>query len=580
MTSARALFDLVVPLADGTKLRADVYLPAAEGRYPALLTRTPYDKSQALNRVAGSGGAGMSAVRRGFAVVVQDTRGRFTSDGDFTPFITEAADGFDTVGWVARQPWSDGNIGMFGGSYVGATQWLAATTLPPNLKAIAPFVTASDYHEGWTYQGGAFSLGFNLSWTLWPLMARNRENLGRRLGLSQARLEGMVDATDDMATAMRTLPLANEKWFSKKEAGYYFDWLEHPAEDAYWKALKIEDHHSRIGVPSLNLGGWHDIFLGGTVRNFERMRKHGGSADARSGARLVIGPWTHAGLAGNAAGMVDYGQRAGSTGIDLDELLISWNERWLRGVRPSGSQAPVKIFVMGENVWRDEQEWPLARAARTKYYLHSNGRASTRRGDGVLSGEAPGDERPDRFIYDPLDPVPTRGGPLCCAFWPGALPAGPFDHAAKEDRPDVLVYSTPPLDRDVEVTGPVRLTLWATSSAVDTDFTAMLLDVAPSGESVNLCDGIVRARYRDSRSVASLLTGAPVKLDVDLTATSNLFKRGHRVRLEVSSSNFPRFDRNLNTGKGPSSAEVIVATNTVFHDASRPSFLEVDVVPR
>lgn len=659
-SSARAMFDLPVRMRDGVTLYADVYLPGEEAvaggavktvarglstssgrvgksasgtvdgresqepgraakRYPVILMRTPYDKSQAFARAAGSGGLGMAAVRRGFAIVVQDTRGRYSSEGEFNAFVNEAQDGYDTVEWVAKQAWSNGKVGMFGGSYVGATQWLAAKERPPHLTAIAPFVTASDYHEGWAYQGGAFSLGFNLSWTLWALTGRNRDNLKRKLQLSDERLEAMVDSADDMSAAFKRLPLLPHPDVRKEEAGYYYDWLSHPSDDGYWKKLRIEDFHQKVMTPSLNLGGWHDIFLMGTIRNYERMREAGGSSDARSGAQLVIGPWTHTGLAGNASGLVDYGQRAGTTGLDLDELLIRYYERWLMGktglksaaassrsaatgrglkalpspgpVRQAGgssptgmgaaSVSPVKIFVMGANVWRDEPEWPIKRAKRTKYYLHSNGRANTRRGDGSLSTEAPGTERPDSFLYDPLDPAPTRGGPLCCAPWPGALPAGPLDQASKEERPDVLVYSTPQLKEDTEVTGPVKVTLWASSSAVDTDFTAMLLDVSPGGQAVNLCDGIVRARWRKSRSKPEPLNpGQTEKFEIDLVATSNLFRRGHRIRVEVSSSNFPRFDRNLNTGKGFDSSEVVVATNTVFHDAKRASHISLDLVMR
>ncbi len=681
VTSARALFDLPVNMRDGVMLYADVYLPGGEAvaggavkaaaresptvsgragkfadktedsrgpqgtprasagpgtpvppktsgagkrRYPVILMRTPYDKSQAFARAAGTGGLGMTAVLRGFAIVVQDTRGRFSSEGEFNAFVNEAQDGYDTVEWIAKQAWCDGKVGMYGGSYVGATQWLAAKERPPHLTAIAPFVTASDYHEGWAYQGGAFSLGFNLSWTLWALTGRNRDNLQRRLQLSDERVEAMVDAADDMSAAFRKLPLLPHPDVRKEEAKYYYDWLSHPSDDTYWKRLRIEDFHQKVMTPSLNLGGWYDIFLMGTIRNFERMREAGGSGDARAGAQLVIGPWTHTGLAGNASGLVDYGQRAGTTGLDLDELLIRYYERWLMGkVEPKpaaqstmssrralpggkgvkalpspgplsqtqgGSAAkgpgiteasPVRIFVMGANVWRDEKEWPLKRAKRTRYYLHSSGRANTRRGDGTLSNEAPDAERPDSFLYDPLEPVPTRGGPLCCAPWPGGLPAGPLDQASKEERTDVLVYSTPLLKEDTEVTGPVKVTLWASSSCVDTDFTAMLLDVSPGGQALNLCDGIVRGRWRKSRSIAEpLKPGQAEKFEIDLVATSNLFKKGHRIRVEVSSSNFPRFDRNLNTGKGFDSSEVMVATNTVFHDAKRASYVSLDLVTR
>jgi hypothetical protein len=271
---------------------------------------------------------------------------------------------------------------------------------------------------------------------------------------------------------------------------------------------------------------------------------------------------------------------ASQLGLDLDELTFNWFDRWLKDDgRPDDGGPPITIFVMGENAWRDENEWPLARATRTRFYLHSDGHANSRNGDGVLSTDPPAGEPADEFRYDPMDPVPTKGGPLCCS--PTFMPAGPQDHSAKENRPDVLVYSTPPLERDIEVTGPVRLVLRAASSVVDTDFTAMLLDVGPCGCALNLCDGILRARYRNGPAAEERLTpGEPATFEIDLVATSNVFKKGHSIRLEVSSSNFPRFDRNLNTGKGFDDDEVAVATNTVLHSSEMPSYLELDIVPR
>ncbi|MEX0761859.1 MAG: CocE/NonD family hydrolase [Dehalococcoidia bacterium] len=580
--SASLHFDMPVPMRDGVTLYADVYIPEGSGPFPALLTRTPYDKSSALTAAAPSSEVGsvLGLTRRGFAVVVQDTRGRYRSEGEFVPFVHEANDGFDSVEWVAAQSWSDGNVGMFGSSYVGATQWLAATERPPHLRAIFPAVTASDYHEGWTYQGGAFQLGFNFSWTMAALTVRNAGNLASRLGLDVERLEEMIDDTDRLDEGFKSLPLINQPALRMDEAGYYFDWLSHPSDDDFWKRLRIEDQHENVNVPSLNIGGWHDIFLRGTIRNFLGMRERGGSETAKRESRLVIGPWSHYGIGGSTAGTLDFGLRASMHGLDLGGMLASWGAQWLKDdAAPNPDTPPVKLFIMGVNRWRDENEWPLARARRTRYHLHSGGRANTRHGDGVLSTAAPDDERPDSFLYNPLDPAPTRGGPLCCS--PSFLPAGPMDHAEKEDRSDVLVYSTPPLEEDVEVTGPVKAIVWAASSAVDTDFTAMLLDVEPCGAARNLCDGIVRARYRRSRSTPELLEpGRVERFEIDLVATANVFQKRHRIRLEISSSNFPRFDRNLNTGKGFDDAEVAVAANTVLHDADHPSYLELDVVPR
>ncbi|MCH7734498.1 MAG: CocE/NonD family hydrolase [Chloroflexi bacterium] len=576
-------FDLPVPMRDGAALPADVYLPDGPGPHPTLLSRTPYDKSGLTGPRFTSIDA-LTATQRGFAVVVQDVRGRHNADGRFITFKHESSDGYDAIEWIASQSWCNGKIGTYGASYLGATQWLAAKASPPHLAAMVPRVTASDYHEGWTYQGGAFSLGFNVSWSLAALTARNHRQLTRSLDLQSERFAIMRDAVDATEKAFAHLPLTDNPWLPKDLAPYYYEWLEHPALDDYWQQYRIENSYSDITAPALNIGGWYDIFLLGTIRNFLGLRNGGGSEAARSGSRLLIGPWSHTTLGQNQTGANDYGTIASQLGLDLDELTFNWFDRWLKdadtgNARIDDGGSPITIFVMGDNAWRDESEWPLARATRTRFYLHSDGHANSRNGDGVLSTEPPAGEPSDQFRYDPMDPVPTKGGPLCCS--PTFMPSGPQDHSANEDRADVLVYSTPPLEQDVEVTGPVRLVLRAASSAVDTDFTAMLLDARPCGCAHNLCDGILRARYRNDPAAPMFLTpGEPALFEIDLVATSNVFKKGHSIRLEVSSSNFPRFNRNLNTGKEFESDEVAVATNTVFHTSEMPSYMELDIVPR
>jgi putative CocE/NonD family hydrolase len=311
------------------------------------------------------------------------------------------------------------------------------------------------------------------------------------------------------------------------------------------------------------------------------MRQNGATEEARRGQRLVLGPWIHGGAPINVAGEYNFGTRAAADAMDLRGQTLRFYDHWLRG-EDNGvmDEQPILVFVMGENVWRRESEWPLARAENTRFFLRSGGSATTLNGDGRLATESPGDEPPDVYRYNPLDPVPTRGGGLCCD--PAFMASGAYDHRAIEARPDVLVYSTQPLGEDLEVTGPVTLTLYASSSAVDTDFTAKLLDVEPCGYARNLTDGILRARYRSSRTEPSFLApGAVYRFEVDLVATSNLFKKGHRIRLEVSSSNFPRFDRNANTG-GPIGADthVVSALQTVYHTREYPSHVTLPVVPR
>ncbi|MCI0811010.1 MAG: CocE/NonD family hydrolase [Chloroflexi bacterium] len=567
-----------VAMRDGVTLYADIYRPDGDGPYPTILQRTPYDKTANLTHTMLDP---IRAAKAGFAVVIQDTRGRHASEGEFYAFRDDINDGFDTVEWAAAQPWSNGKVGMYGASYVGATQWLAATARPPHLVTIAPTVTASNYHDGWTYQGGAFELGFNMSWTLLQLTLANFKNVSTVQDVPRERRGELVQAVDNMTEGFAFLPTKDYPHLDSGLAKYYYDWLAHPDYDDYWRKLCIEDRHSEIDVPAIHFGGWYDIFLGGTIRNYLGMKATGANETARDGQKLVIGPWTHAARGSTMAGSHYFGVRADPMSIDVDGIHLRWFDHWLNdGKNGITDEAPVKIFVMGDDVWRDEQEWPLARAVNTKYYLHSGGKANSKNGDGSLGAQAPDGEPPDVFLYNPVDPVPTTGGALCCN--PYFAANGAYDQNQVEERQDVLVYTTPRLERDVEVTGPVTVTLWAATSATDTDFTAKLVDVCEDGCARNLTDGIIRARYRDSMSNPTLLEpGRPYRYEIDLWATSNVFKAGHRIRLEISSSNFPRFDRNTNTGNIiAEDTELRPALQTVFHDSQQASYVTLAIVPR
>jgi len=570
--------NVAATMRDGTTLYADVYRPDGPGPFPTILQRTPYDKTAAL---AAQMLDPMKAAKAGFALIIQDTRGRFTSGGEFNCFIDDINDGYDTVEWAAAQPWSSGRVGMIGASYVGATQWLCAITRPPHLVAIAPNVTASNYHNGWTYQGGAFELGFNASWTLLQLTLANFKTHSGVRSIPQARQAELVKSVDGMTDAFLHLPLKDMPQLSGGLADYYFDWLAHPSFDDYWKKLCIEDQHSNVTTPALNIGGWYDIFLGGTIRNYLGMRQNAATEEARNGQKLIIGPWQHSSRGTSMAGSHYFGVAADSMALGLDEIHLRWFNQWLKG-EDTGmlDEPPVRIFVMGDDVWRDENEWPLARAQTTSYYLHSGGNANTLHGDGSLSPEAPGDEAPDVFLYNPANPVPTRGGQLCCN--PYFASSGAFDQNEIEARSDVLVYSTPVLERDTEVTGPITVTLWAATSATDTDFTAKLVDVCEDGCARNLTDGIIRARYRESMSEPSLVEpGRAYCYTIDLWATSNVCEAGDKIRMEVASSNFPRFDRNTNTGGViAADTELKPAVQTILHDAAHPSHVSLPIVPR
>ncbi|MCC5858504.1 MAG: CocE/NonD family hydrolase [Ectothiorhodospiraceae bacterium] len=572
---------VAVPMRDGMRLVADVYRPDGVGQYPTIIQRTPYSKE--YTPIVNYALDVLRAANAGYAVIVQDTRGRFASEGSFTPFQDEAADGADTVDWAARQPWSNGRVGMAGGSYVGATQWLAATQAPTALRAIAPMVTPDQYYDGWVYRGGAFQLGFNLHWTLSALATGE---LQRRLAAGEAEraeLRRLITAVDNNQALYRRLPLRGLPELGAL-APYYDTWLAHPNYDDFWRATAPREHYSRITVPGLNIGGWYDLFLQGTLANYVGMKRYGGSELARSGQRLVIGPWAHGTMSGWHPER-GYGLRSGIDGADLTGLQLRWFDHWLRDAQPNVDDSkPVRLFVMGVNNWRDEEDWPLPDTQFTNYFLHSNGHANSLTGDGLLRLEPAADEPPDRFIYDPLNPVPTVGG---ATFLPGLFVganSGPRDQREVEIRLDVLSYTTAPLREPLEVIGPVELILYVSSEAVDTDFTGKLVDVHPCGRAEILTDGILRARYRESLTQPSLMQpGRVYALRISLAATAIVFDAGHRIRLDISSSNFPRFDRNPNTGDviaEATAAEMRPTVNRVHHDRSRPSRLVLPVIRR
>jgi uncharacterized protein len=573
--------DVMVAMRDGVRLATDVYRPEGEGPFPALVQRLPYGKE--VSGLLNFSFDVLRGAQAGYAVVVQDTRGRFASEGEFNPFFDEAADGADTVAWAAAQPWCTGRVGMTGGSYFGATQWLAASQAPPALAALAPFVTTDQYYESWAYQGGAFQLGFNLHWTLSTL---GLAEVQRRMVAGSASLEQMgaliaaVDANDELyrRTPLRGLPEL------EGIAPYYDDWLDHPSYDEFWRSCAPREHYADITVPALNVGGWYDLFLKGTIANYTGMKAAGGSAVARDLQRLVIGPWAH-GPMGGWFPERGYGLMAGADAADVTGMQLRWFDHLLKGA-DNGLEGdkPVRVFVMGADVWRDEDDWPLPGTEYVDFHLGGKGRAGTAAGDGTLGTEPPELATYDAYLYDPRDPVPTVGG---ASFLPGLFVganAGPRDQREVERRADVLCYSTEPLAEPLEVIGPVEAVLHVSSSAPDTDFTAKLVDVHPDGRAENLTDGILRVRYRESLSEPRLMEpGRVYEVRVDMVATANVFRAGHRIRLEVSSSNFPRFDRNTNTGgtiAQESAADFRPALNRVHHGGGHRSRLVLPVIRR
>lgn len=566
--------DVAVTMRDGVALATDVYRPDAEGQFPVILVRTPYNKNDPfLTNVVMFDP--VRAAAAGYVVCVQDCRGRYSSEGKFHPIHQEIDDGYDAVEWCARQPWSTGKVGMAGASYVGATQLLAAIASPPHLVAIAPNITASNYHEGWFYQGGAFELGFTTSWVV------NFLAIDTLLKQQPEQIGAIIQAADELDKVFRQLPLKEIEPI--KHIDYFQEWLEHASYDDYWSRCNIESHYQNIKAAALNIGGWYDIFLYGTVRNFLGLRSQGGSDAARS-SRLLVGPWAHITRSllwmGNLVGDVNFGIQASSQALDLMGVQLRWFDYWLKGTDNGlDREAPVRLFVTGRNSWLEATDFPPPGAKELRFFLHSGGGANGRTGDGRLSLSEPGDEPADRFVYDPMNPVPTRGGGLCCSDI--YLPGGAFDQRDIEDRPDVLVFTSEPLASALEVIGAVKAKLFVATSAPDTDFTAKLVDVYPDGRAINICDGILRLRYRHGADREELAQpGHVYEIEIDLWYAAHVFQPGHRVRLEVSSSNFPRFDRNLNTGRPcATDREAQVAVQHLFHDAARPSALVLTAFP-
>ena len=572
--------DIMVPMRDGVRLATDAWIPAGGGPGSVLLVRLPYGKE----RIRYYDAYGLLPnifilIEAGYAVVYQDCRGTFRSGGEFTPMVSEPGDGADTVAWLLEQPWCDGNIGTYGPSYLGFVQWASASA-SDHLKAIAPAVTTTDYYTTpWYSEGGALSLHVIQTWTMLMALSDTQRAMAAGSGDPQA-LMGLMGMAADPDPHLTALPI-RARPLLEKQCPWWADLLAHPARDQFWRDLSVADRFEDITVPALNIGGWFDPFANDTTRTFTQLKRRGGSAEARDGQRLIIGPWDHVNYTGVYPDR-QFGLMADVQFADLTGVHQRFFDRWLRGQAGAlDGSAPVRIFVMGIDQWRDEQDWPLPDTTYADYYLDSSGRANTADGDGELRPATAGAERADTYLYDPHRPVPTLGGRMLGYF--GAT-AGPADQRRAESRDDVLCYTTPVLDRPVEVTGHVLLTLFASSSAPDTDFTGKLVDVFPDGRAIYLTDGILRARYRTSLADPELLTpGQVYEVTIDLSVTSNVFLPGHRIRLEVSSSNFPCFDRNTNTGgtiAEDREEDVQVAVNRIFHGPGHPSRLVLPIIDR
>jgi putative CocE/NonD family hydrolase len=569
--SIRVDRDIPYNTRDGITLRADVFRPDDSEKHPAIVIRTPYGKEPSANSDYFSP---LAAAYAGYAVVIQDVRGRYASEGEFVPGGgRDGDDGHDTIAAVAAENWCDGNIGMAGASYLGAMQWRAALTAPPHLKAIAPHIVSPN-HLFESRRAGVHELKMGLGWlasmaidTLSKLSAQGKD-------VSRA-LRAARDALADLDRACEFLPL-NSMPFLESAGAHARGRFGEQDLKAFKSESDIVLDYSRICVPVMQAGGWYDNFIGDMARAFVNLKETAGSMAARQGQYLFIGPWTHGVRLGSQVGEINFGRQASGAGAMSTRWHLAFFDKYLRGIE-SADLATVRYFLMGANEWRNAETWPLPETERRQFFFHSGGRANTANGDGGLSREEPGDESPDTYVYDPASPVRSRGGRINPDL---GEPGGPLDQSVVERRADVVCYSSDELAADLEVTGAIELRLFAASSAKDTDFMARLVDVFPDGRAINIAEGCIRARYRSSILKPELLTpGEPYPFRIDMGVTSHLFRRGHRLRVHVTSSDFPRFDRNMNTGNPiGEDATGIPAQQTIFHCAGLASCIDLPAI--
>lgn len=550
--------DVPATMRDGVTLYADVYRPADPGRYPALLMRTPYNKAEAAGALV------IGAAKRGYVVALQDVRGQFRSEGSFNPYLQEVSDGHDTIEWLANQPYANGKVGTFGLSYPGAVQWMTAPTRPPHLVAMAPAMTFANARH-FIYHGGIFVSPI-LSW----FMQRQVQERQRR-GLPYA-------STDEIRKALAGY---REEWLLHlplrdlpvmKEFPVWRDWIDHAGNGPYWAPYDIEAQHPQVEVPALNFTGWNDDDYGqpGAIRNFTGMRLRGGSEQARRGQRLVIGPWTHGAptLDRTTFAGVDFGPNAA---FDYNEMLLRYFDYWLKGIDDGYSrEAPVRYFVMGDNVWREEQDWPPVATRQTDLFLAADGR---------LQWSAPPEDARTGFVYDPRNPIRLPGDGLIYTSGPRSS-----DWRIVTARRDVALFTSDPPQRDLEITGQILARVWITSSAPDTDFSMRVLDVGPDGQVRNftVAPGVIRARYRSTEAEAApapLPRGGAVELTINLGYTSYVVRAGHRLQVYVGGSVFPNV--HLNTWEPFRSwSQAVPATQTIHMGPGHPSRVVLPLIPR
>ncbi|HEX5736374.1 MAG TPA: CocE/NonD family hydrolase [Blastocatellia bacterium] len=555
-------FDVRIPMRDRVELSADIWMPAQEGKYPTILLRTPYLKTVEPPEVFQ---LGQFYAEKGYVLVVQDVRGRGDSDGDFKFFFNEAKDGYDSIEWIAKQPWSNGRVGMMGGSYLSSAQWLAAKERPPHLVCIASTAAPGSWFEHEPYAGGAFGLRFLLGW----------------FNATSGQISQTNAAGTDLKAVYSHRPLNTMDEFLGRRMPDFKETLAQPTQNGYWKPLYLTpDDFSKINLPALHITGLFDSFQSGALYFWRGMTA---SSPAKDKQYLIMGPWTHPGAIYGQGPQVGDMQFPKEAVVDLKALHVAFFDHFLKGSSPRFDFPKVRIFATGANKWRDEQEYPLSIAQNQNLYFHSGGKANTLNGDGRLSWAAPENEPPDQFTYDPKNPVPSDIGDGFQGPW-GDMGLG-MDRRSIQKRDDVLVYTSEPLEEPLEIAGRLTLNLFASSDAKDTDFTANIVDVDPTGKAIKLgptAAGVIRARYRKGFDKTALLEpNKPEQFKINLFDIVHTFLPGHRIRIEISSSSFPAIAPNSNTGNPiATDTEWKTARQTIYHDRSRASYVSLPVVSK
>ena len=545
--------NIEIIMGDGTILRHNMTRPDIDGKFPVLLERTPYNKEGGSENGVGSP---EFFAARGYVVIIQDVRGRFASDGDFYPFKDDGngsnKDGYDTVEWLANQDWSTGKIGTIGGSYSGATQYRNAISNPPNVKAMFVRESSADYSEEWVYRGGAFELGFNLGWAHRVTLSNLNHLVTDEKHEETEKM--LIDIENNLDDWHKKIPLFPTKYFNGL-SDWYNDWLENPPPSDYWKEFDMSDHFGNIDIPIYHLGGWFDVFLNGTLKFYQGVSKNGKSDKTKQNQRLIVGPWVHGptNINNRFAGEFDFGPDAA---LDFNELRLPWFDFWLKG-KNNGIDETKKInfFVMGKNEWKQADEWPLKNTTYTKYYFNKklNGEIKSLY-SGTLSDKKEIENSQLSFTNNLNNPVPSLGGNTL------SIPNGVFEHSSVDKQ--CITFSTDPLENELEVTGPVSAEIYVNSDQENSDWVVRLCDVDQSGYSRLVCDGIFRSHAT---------SGEIQKIKIDMWATSNMFLKGHSLRISVTSSCFPRFDRALNNGSEESK-------NNILCGGSNASYITLPII--